>query len=1410
MALRWSLLLALMPLLAAEKMERDETGYRENRRQAVCPKPQWDSSLRFVPEKTSYDNGEELTLSCLTEDDPPLAVIRCVAWSDWEYAWEVTDKQGRSHHIEMYQACTVKCSRPQWDPDLHLAPERDVYEEGEEVTLSCPEGSLFPFQQAKCAWRPRAVPNGEHKGTWTQKNESGKWVLIQSPTTCIRTCQKPWWDPRLRLAPEQEVYKENAEVTLSCPEGFQPSFTHMRCAGGVQTAEHSGFVDRTTWLGRKSTGVWIHIEGPVECLETCRKPSWDPRLRLAPDQEVYKENEEVTLSCPEGFEPSFTHIKCSREDQSIGAGKPVYREVWMGKDPGGAWTRIRSMVQCVGKCQKPRWDPRLIFVPDMASYMVGAVVVVSCPEGHWSPAMKIACVDIPGQNSPTPQRSWVVNKSTDYWQPEDHWLCVEVFMPGTLEVSTTSIKLNWTCSLPDACQRMQATCRLAGPSSPPCEAEEVTAQEMLHGQNGTFTCDHLQPFTFYSITISVPASTILFSRLLRTKATVPEKPEWLWLDASTGTLRWQALPSCKGEILGYQLNVTAWGPQDGGFLQVERLRLSSSVTEHPLPAHGPGTRYTVAVRGLTAAGAGAALLGTFQSNGSDTAAPPDASSRLVRDISPSQGTAVLRLRPIPWVPGAASEHQLLVAMTHNSTALEDACSGELQLFNTSHLPDTYVAAVLNLSNSTDFVLGDGTRGHGFHNAPLRPGWDYTALLRLEQRSQEEETFACVCYSFSMGQEPVPLLKRKPVLMALVVTMLILALGILLLFLLFRRKHSSSKPSESNSTIPLRKCRGGVNKLNTQIPVEELLEALKRLKRAELEAEQTEDESASSHGAGRMAEYQQLTSTLLHPCDAGKEPCNQGKNRYKFIIPYDHCRVVLQPSAEAGSDYINASYVDSYRSPRFFIAAQGPLPGTVVDFWQMVWQEKISVIVMLTGLVEQNKTKCEQYWPEQEQVYGDFTVTLNNTRTTTGLITRIFCLQKAGCPLPRAVEQLHYQQWPDHGVPRNPAQLLYLVERVNNRESQAPAGPVLVHCSAGIGRTGTFIAMDFLLKMAKAEGKVDVFHCVQKLREQRVSMVQTKEQYAFLYEVLLEGLLCGSTGVPVESVASHIRCLQGAETQSQSNVLEKEFKAVQNFSELFQLLPCREAEKPSNQPKNRKPGILPADSCRPILMSSLNADGSPGYINAVFANTYTKEDRLIITQLPFSSTLVDFWALVWDYTCTAVVVLNQLQELDKTYVEVWPTQGEAIYGRFHVQLLSEEPGAGFTVWTLALTNRQQPKKAAVEVRFWQLEDWPMKQHLPPHPATIISLLGKVETHQRQCQDGHILVTCWDGASRSGIFCAASFLCEQIQSEGLVDVSQAVRMLKRQRRQLIKDVEQYRLCYELALSYLNSFETYGNFK
>ncbi|XP_010180251.1 PREDICTED: uncharacterized protein LOC104538668, partial [Mesitornis unicolor] len=219
------------------------------------------------------------------------------------------------------------------------------------------------------------------------------------------------------------------------------------------------------------------VQGVPFETETCQRPQWDLRLRLTPDQENYKKNDEVTLSCSDGFQPSFTHIKCAREVQSIRDRKPVYREVWLGKDSRGGWIRIRSNVVCIEILQ---------------------------------------------------------------------------VVPGTLEISSTSIKLNWTCGLPDGCQNMRALCRLSEPSSPPCEAEEVKGEEMLHGQEGTFTCPPLQPYTVYSVTILLPPSTIVFTWLVRTEESVPDKVEKLWLDSSTGSLRWKALPSCKGEIIGYQ------------------------------------------------------------------------------------------------------------------------------------------------------------------------------------------------------------------------------------------------------------------------------------------------------------------------------------------------------------------------------------------------------------------------------------------------------------------------------------------------------------------------------------------------------------------------------------------------------------------------------------------------------------------------------------------------------------------------------------------------------------------------------------------------------------------------------------------------------------------------------------------
>ncbi|XP_075596561.1 uncharacterized protein LOC142599504 [Balearica regulorum gibbericeps] len=465
-----------------------------------------------------------------------------------------------------------------------------------------------------------------------------------------------------------------------------------------------------------------NVRGMPQETETCKRPRWDSRLQLAPDEEKYKMNEEVMLSCPEGFQPSFTHIKCAREVQSISHGKPVYKEVWLGRDSRGVWIRIRSNVECIEVLQ---------------------------------------------------------------------------VVPGTLEISSSSIKLNWTCKLPDVCQRMRAMCRLAVPSSPPCEAEEVQGEEMLHGREGTFTCSSLQPFTDYSVTISLPPSTVLFTWLVRTGESVPDKPEKLWLDPSSGSIKWEKLPSCNGEIIGYQLNITARSAQDGGFLEMQRLWLSSSVTEHSLPGHSPGSSYVVTMQGVTNAGAGAASLWEFQTNRSDTPHPLDISCRSVRDISPSQGTVVLPLRPIARPPEAAREHQLIVVATHNGTAVEGACSGEPQPFNASQQPGTYVAAVINLTASTDFVLGDGTHRQGYHNAALQTGWDYTALLRLVRHSPQAEKFTCVCYSFSVvaGQPPGPW--WGTVIGVVVLLALLVSAGILWFVLSRKRKFFPRKATEDN-------------------------------------------------------------------------------------------------------------------------------------------------------------------------------------------------------------------------------------------------------------------------------------------------------------------------------------------------------------------------------------------------------------------------------------------------------------------------------------------------------------------------------------------------------------------------------------------------------------------------------------
>ncbi|KAL2762764.1 receptor-type tyrosine-protein phosphatase H isoform 2 precursor, partial [Daubentonia madagascariensis] len=236
------------------------------------------------------------------------------------------------------------------------------------------------------------------------------------------------------------------------------------------------------------------------------------------------------------------------------------------------------------------------------------------------------------------------------------------------------------------------------------------------------------------------------------------------------------------------------------------------------------------------------------------------------------------------------------------------------------------------------------------------------------------------------------------------------------------------------------------------------------------------------------------------------PENNAKNRYRNVLPYDWSRVPLKPlHGEPGSDYINASFVPGLWSPQEFIAAQGPLPHTIGDFWRLVWEQKSHTLVMLTNCVESGRVKCEHYWPLDAQpcTHGHLRVTLVGEEVTETWAVRDLQLFQVEEQKTLSVRQFHYLAWPDHGVPHSPDPLLAFWKMLRQWLDQAvEGGPPIVHCSAGVGRTGTLIALDVLLRQLECKGLVGPFSFVRKMRESRPLMVQTEAQYIFLHQCIL--------------------------------------------------------------------------------------------------------------------------------------------------------------------------------------------------------------------------------------------------------------------------------------------------------------------
>ncbi|XP_059579541.1 complement receptor type 1-like [Alligator mississippiensis] len=580
--------------------------------QGFCTKGgNWPPSVSAASSQTDFAVGQQVLVTCLQD-----------RFEEGSFPMMCVEQNGRVEWDTSHVNCTEKCQKPTGDPYLRFAPDKLYYAREELVTLNCTKDHEPSQPMIRCLW------NGSHS-VWSEE------------ATCQRKCQEPdSWNRRAEFTPKQSSYNPGDVVMWSCPEGYWPSVPQTTC---------------TQW------GTWSET---VYCVEKCGEPvPGDDRAEFTPKQPSYRPEDSVTWSCPEGYRPSLANSTCmlsgsrsrwSRTAWSVGfctlSGNwlqlmytssfptecEVGQSVWVSCrqeqfEGGSGWLLCvdragrpewdTSRMKCIEKCHRPQWDPRLQFVPDRPFYSRNEMVKLSCLDGSPPSLPEIYCA----RHAQDKQKVWAVRGGWSRWcHIEENVTCADSpnITTGTPLITPTSISLGWICTPSKSClsiSAMEVKCLPAGPQANPCWRPADSQGQTIGGQAGTLTCSNLQPFTLYNVTISArygatrsSPSAVLDTQLLRTSETVPDQPQIEPRDPSTGSLQWKQLLSCHGDILGYQLNITAWRENDDRFLEEQVVQVNPSVTEYRPPHWRPGTNYSVTIQGLTAAGLGEASQWAFE------------------------------------------------------------------------------------------------------------------------------------------------------------------------------------------------------------------------------------------------------------------------------------------------------------------------------------------------------------------------------------------------------------------------------------------------------------------------------------------------------------------------------------------------------------------------------------------------------------------------------------------------------------------------------------------------------------------------------------------------------------------------------------------------------------------------------
>ncbi|XP_037624902.1 protein tyrosine phosphatase receptor type Fa isoform X6 [Sebastes umbrosus] len=736
----------------------------------------------------------------------------------------------------------------------------------------------------------------------------------------------------------------------------------------------------------------------------------------------------------------------------------------------------------------------------------------------------------------------------------------------------------------------------------------------------------------------------------------------------------------------------------------------------------------------------------------------------------------------------------------------------------------YIAAKLDVLPEI-FTLGDEKKYNGYYNKPLPGQQQYRCFVLADLTDQESQrTFAATPFSEPImvklhngmtrqTEDPEMLWVMGPVLAVILIIIIVIAI------LLFKSKQERKRTSpakdehmagvkdsllaHSSDPVEMRRLNyqtqgssaltcPNTPRMREHPPTAicDLADYIERLK--------------ANDGLRFSQEYESVDPGQQFTWEHSNLEVNKPKNRYANVIAYDHSRVILTPvDGVPGSDYVNANYIDGYRKQNAYIATQGPLPETLSDFWRMVWEQRTCTIIMMTRLEEKSRVKCDQYWPSRgTETYGMIQVTMLDTVELATYSVRTFTLYKNGSNEKREVRQFQFMAWPDHGVPEYPTPTLAFLRRV--KACNPPdAGPMVVHCSAGVGRTGCLIVIEAMLERMKHEKSVDIYGHVTCMRAQRNYMVQTEDQYIFIHEALLEAATCGNTEVPARNLYAHIQKLTQIPPGETVTAMELEFKKLANSKAHTSRFIS--ANLPCNKFKNRLVNIMPFESTRVSLQPIRGVEGSD-YINASFIDGYRQQKAYMATQGPLAETTEDFWRMLWEHNSTIVVMLTKLREMGREKChQYWPAERSARYQYFVVDPMAEYNMPQYILREFKVTDARDGQSRTI--RQFQFTDWP-EQGVPKTGEGFIDFIGQVhKTKEQFGQDGPITVHCSAGVGRTGVFITLSIVLERMRYEGVVDLFQTVKTLRTQRPAMVQTEDQYQLCYRAALEYLGSFDHYA---